>query len=193
MDDLDLIRRVTANFVLWQGLRWAPWSLVVLAGPVSAWAPGAKRLEPLPTTVLILAAGLLSWWAGRYYDRVYGRVRERRAHPALAALRCVAAAPVLVAAMLVDSTWQPPVLVTGVTAAALVVAYRRFTGGGRPHWLVVAGALAATSALPLTGLSSREALVAWGCVFGLGFAVGFLLDHVQLARLMPPAGRLTSR
>lgn len=178
MDDARLrtIENVTANFFFWQGLRWVPMGAALLIGVL------APRLM-----IISMAAALgVSVLAGKYYSRTYGRVRaiaartERRER-----WKWFYVYPAMLLSLVADLLWRPPLLVSGFVWAVAIVLYWNSTGRGRLHYLVIAGIIAATTALPLLGVANgKHAINFFFAVIGAAYVAGGLLDHFELTRIM---------
>lgn len=187
---LDRINAVTANFFFWQGLRWIPLGVALL---VAAWS--SSHSSPVPeswrSTLFIATmtvALVVSAMIGRWYGRSFGRVRGIPGqHARRTRTKWLVVYPALVVALLVDMIAKPPVLVTGITFAAAIEAYRRSTGGGRRHYIIASIAFAAltfapTLRLATPGVNALNLLVA---LLGVCYTIGGLLDHRELKRLFP--------
>lgn len=73
--DLDLVRRVTANYFFWQGLRFVPFGVVGFA-IAATYAPRWPTGVPVESALLAsLALAFLGYLAA---DRYYGRLRSCR-------------------------------------------------------------------------------------------------------------------
>jgi hypothetical protein len=173
---LRTIENVTANFFFWQGLRWVPMGMALMIGV----------LAPRFLVVAMAAAFVVSMLAGKYYSRTYGRVRtiaartERRQR-----WKWFYVYPMMLLSLIADMLWKPPLFVSGVVWAVAIILYWNSTGRGRLHYLVIAGLIAATTALPLAGVpNGRNAINFFFAVIGAAYVVGGLLDHFELTRIM---------
>jgi len=187
---LDRINAVTANFFFWQGLRWVPLGIALL---VVAWSYGPGSPVPkswvsalfVATMVLALSASAM---VGRWYARSFGRVRGIPGqHARRTRTKWLVVYPALLIALLVDGIAKPSVLVSGITFAVAIEAYRRSTGGGRAHYIVASIAFAALTFAPTLGLAKPGAgglnlLIA---VLGATYTIGGLLDHRELTHVFP--------
>lgn len=188
MTEADLVRRVTANYWFWQGLRFQPFGVfLVLEALALVAAPDALQL---PIIVLGLL-GALVWYrrVSRYYDRNFGYVRDLPgAHRVRSSMKWLVVYPALAISLVVDARLAMPLFVSGLVWAAGVVAYWWSTGRGRLHYLVAAGVLAVLTPLPLAGIVSpgTPMLTVLLVVTGLVYVVGGVLDHRELVRLLPP-------
>jgi|SRR5215212_6581846 len=181
---LQTIESVTANFFFWQGLRWVPLGLAMLVWAVVPL--GKARVD-----VVMLAMGaamLVSIRIGRYYSRTYGRVRtiaERTGRRER--WKWFFVYPVMLLSMVADMLWKPPLLTSGPVWAVAILLYWNSTGRGRLHYLVIAGIVAATVALPLAGVPpGKTAINLFFAVIGAAYVAGGLLDHFELTRILRP-------
>jgi hypothetical protein len=194
MDDLAQIRRVTDNYVFWQGLRWVPFGvLLLLQALVLAW-PGARPLAEWWTDGLLLALLLVCWlayrWIDGWYARTFGQVSAIRGrHRGRDAVKWLLVYPALGVSLVVDALVRPPLLVSGAVWGAAVLAYWASTGRGRTHYLWAAMLLVACTFLPLLDIVDRGApmVALLLAVVGAVYVVGGMLDHCELARLLPRA------
>jgi len=192
IDPLEQVRAVTSNFFFWQGLRWVPMGVALL---VVTWMLGSHTAaskpwqSPLLGAVMIVSLAL-SAAAGRWYDRVYGRVRGiPGAHARRTRTKWLVVYPMLLAALLADVVLRPPVLVSGIAFAAAIEAYRRSTGGGRRHYIGASVLFLGLTFVPVLGLA-RPGIDALNLLFGvLGgtYVIGGVLDHFALRRVLPRA------
>lgn len=184
---LQRIENVTANFFFWQGLRFAPLGLALLIGiVVSAQFADARAIRLLVLMSSVVAGVLLSSSAGRWYTRTYGRVRTapertfRRDR-----LKWNLVYPLMLASLLIDAWWKGPLFISGPVWAAAIVAYRNSTGGGRVHYLFIAGTLSATLFLPAILDPGKASLIFFFALLGGAYTIGGILDHLELRRIMP--------
>src|SRR5215213_4418120 len=128
MNDRQLrtIENVTANFFFWQGLRWVPLGAamllwVTLPGSVA----GARRSGIV--VVAMIAALWISERIGHYYSRTYGNVlaarNERRER-----WKWNFVYPVMIASLVADGLWKPPLLLSGLVWSAAIILYWNSTG-----------------------------------------------------------------
>ena len=185
--ELQRIEDVTANFFFWQGLRWAALGSALIAGIVVSEQFAAREARVAVLVVSVFLGFLLSSSAGRYYARAYGRVRAR---PELAArrehLKWNVVYPLMFVSLLVDALWKGPVLLSGPVWAAAILAYRNSTGHGRVHYIFIAAALAASFFAPQFIGPGRETVNFFFMLVGAAYAIGGVLDHLELRRILRP-------
>lgn len=184
--DLDVVRRVTENYFFWQGLRWVPFGILFLIFGAAMMTDGDNDvLLDVLLLVAVTAALLVNTWLDRYYARTFGRVTDRaRAHRRRTVLKWALVYPALVAAVAIDLTVAPPLLVSGPMWAGAMVAYWVSTGRGRPHVLVAAAATLFTVLIPLTGASPDHNFGIFFVVVGMVYVVVGLLDHRELVGVL---------
>lgn len=191
LQDREHIQAVTANFFFWQGLRWVPMGAALLGLSVywnGWWAVPAPWDAALQLGVLALALGV-SAAVGRYYHRRFGTVQGIPGiHARRERLKWRVVYPAMMGSLVADLVFSPPVLLSGFVWAAGILAYRRSTGDGRPHYLVAAVLLAAFGLLPLVGLLApgKTLVNHFIGLVGVVFIVGGVLDHLELGRLLRP-------
>src|SRR5262249_32049691 len=127
--------------------------------------------------------------ADGYYLRRYGVVRLALGqHRRRDQIKWLAIYPLMLASLVVDLLAKPAVFITGPVWALAVLLYRRSTGGGRRHSLAAAAVLAALAPLPVLRVVDAGAptVVVWLAVTGGLYLVCGVLDHLELARRLPP-------
>jgi hypothetical protein len=193
MTDLRRIRAVTDNFFFWQGLRWVPFgvALIAFSAGMDPSMPIPKGLRPwFGVPFMLLAMWLSTSVLGQYYARTFGRVRtDPSRHTLRTSVKWLIVYPAIALAMVVDAKWQPPVYVSALVFAAAIEAYRESTGGGRLHYIVASISLLALGILPLmrqmpTGRPSLSLVTA---ILGAIYVIGGLLDHRELVRTLSPS------
>ena len=191
-EDLQRVHRVTDNFFFWQGLRWVPMGAALLAC-AGAFSPRLGVPSPLREWVAGLSLAAALWLStsvfGRYYSGHFGRVHgDPSRHVLRTYVKWFVVCPAIVGAILLDSRFQPPLILSGVALAIAIEAYRQSTGGGRIHYIVASAGLAAFSILPVAGLTSpgRSSLTPLIGILGLIYIVGGMLDHRELVRMLAP-------
>jgi hypothetical protein len=191
-DRLREIHAVTDNFFFWQGLRWIPLGVALLTYSAmrSADLPVARGVpEWIALTLLGIALWLSTSVLGRYYVRHFGRVRgDASRHVVRTSVKWLVVYPAIVVAMLVDTEFRPPLVLSGLAFAIAIEAYRQSTGGGRWHYSAFAIGLVAFSILPLFGAlpTGKQGLTPLIGIVGLIYIVGGVLDHRALVRILAP-------
>jgi hypothetical protein len=176
----------------WQGFRWAPGGLLLLATATVAVVPMPWPMRWLSWLAAVVLSARLHSLAGGYYARHFPYIRPGRLTNS-----GLIASGALIAALIADVVWTPPVLVTAVTGAAVLLGYGLATGGGRPHHVGGMVLLMALAPLPVVGLfdGARHRLLLWLFACGVLYPVLAVLDHRELMvkhRLLQrvrPAGR----
>jgi O-antigen/teichoic acid export membrane protein len=184
--DLDRLRRITANFFFWQGLRVVPFGLLGLLA-AATYAPWWPAEIPAEQALLVgVAAALVGFIvAGRYYDHEYGRVAERNEdHRQRSRLKWFAIYPVMATSLAIDVIVAPALFISGIVWAAAIVLYWASTGRGRLHYLAIAAGTAGLALAPTLGVASAgdgmlPLFFGW---FGAAYVVAGLLDHLELRR-----------
>ena len=180
------IESVTEHFFFWQGLRWVPLGLALMAAlfvPRRMIPSEAARLAFL--CAVIAAGWIVSAAFARYYERTYGHVHGI-AHERRERWKWWFVYPMMLLALLVDAVWKGPIFVTGPVWGAAILLYRQSTGGGRLHYVAFAVLLAAIGFLPLTGVvrPGRELFNLFFGAVGAAYVLGGLLDHFEMTRIL---------
>jgi hypothetical protein len=191
-EHLHRIQRVTDNFFFWQGLRWVPMGVALLAC-AAVFSPRFGVPVPLHTWIALPILGVALWLStavfGRYYAGHFGRVHgDPSRHVVRTYVKWLVVCPAIAGAILVDSRFEPPLILSSVAFAIAIEAYRQSTGGGRIHYIVASVYLAAFSILPVAGLASagRSSLTTLIGILGVIYIVGGILDHRELVRMLAP-------
>lgn len=164
----------------WQGLRWAPGGLVLLATAATIAAPLPSGMCWTGWLLVVVGAARLHGIAAEYYGRRFPRLRPgNRTAGGLAASFC------LIVAISADVRWEPPVLVTAVTSAAVLTGYQIATGGTRSHHTLGVGVLLGLGTMPAIGVgdTARARVLLWLTVGGVLYLVLAVCDHRQLVAL----------
>ncbi len=177
----------------WQGLRWAPGGLLLLATATVAVVPMPWPARWLSWLVAVVVSARLHSLAGRWYTRHFPYIR-----PGRLTTGGLAASGLLIAALIVDTVWTPPVLITAVVGAAVLLGYGLVTGGGRPHHVAGMALLMALAPMPAVGLvdGARHRMLLWLFACGVLYPVLAVLDHRELTlkhRQLQAAGGSRSR
>ena len=161
----------------WQGLRWAPGGLLLLATAIVATVSMPWPVRWLAWVVAVVVSARLHSLAGRYYARHFPYIRPGRLTNS-----GLIASGALIAALVGDVVWTPPVLVTTITGAAVLLGYGLATGGGRPHHVGGMVLLMALAPLPAVGLidGARHRVLVWLFACGVLYPVLAVLDHREL-------------
>jgi len=189
--DLERIQALTANYFFWQGLRWVPMGVALLALGLywSGWWRVPAQWEDALQMGILGVTLAISGAFGRYYRRRFGAVHGVAGmHARRERIKWTLVYPAMALSLVADTILAPPVLLSGFVWAGGILAYRRSTGGGRAHYLVAAALLAALGLLPLLGLvTPGKALVSlFIAAVGIVFIIGGVLDHLELGRVLRP-------
>jgi cell division protein FtsW (lipid II flippase) len=137
--EVERIRRVTSNYFFWQGLRWVPIGLVVMALGLrrTNWSPIADAWEDTLILCLIVLVMALSPLIGVYYRRSFGDVRDDPdAHQRREMMKWLLVYPLMILSLVIDMKFKPAFFVTGPVWCSGILAYWLSTGRGRPHYLI---------------------------------------------------------
>jgi hypothetical protein len=188
--DLRRIHAVTDNFFFWQGLRWVPMGIALMVSALSMMpgVPIPKGIRPwVGLPFIVVALWLSTSVLGRYYARHFGRVRmDLSRHKTRTSVKWFVVYPSMIAGMILDARFHPPVLVSALAFAAAVEAYRESTGGGRIHYALAAVGFVAFSLLPLFGALTNGIGAVGDVVLltGMVYVVGGVLDHREMVRIL---------
>jgi nitrate reductase NapE component len=162
----------------WQGLRWAPGGFLLLATAAAVTAPVAAPVRWAGWLLAAIGAARLHGLAADYYGRWTPQLR-----PGTRTGGGLTASSALILALVIDARFTPPILVTAVVGAAILLGYGFATGGGRPHYVGGVATLGALAPLPAVGLvdGGRQRLVIWLVACGVLYPVLAVLDHRELA------------
>lgn len=186
----ERITAVTSNFFFWQGLRWVPMGVALLVAALLRDAPAGipESWRSALVIVVMIAALAVSAATGRWYARVFGRVRGIPGqHARRTRTKWLVVYPALVLALVVDGVMRPPILFSGIAFAASIEAYRRSTGGGRRHYVIASALFALLTLLPFVGITAPgvSSLNLLFAVLGATYVIGGVLDHLELTRILP--------
>jgi hypothetical protein len=162
----------------WQGLRWAPGGVLLLVTAVAVSTPMPVPARWAGWVLAVVAAGRLHGLAGDYYARRFPHLK-----PGARTGGGLAAGAGLTLALVADTRWTPPILVTAVVGASVLLAYGVATGGGRPHHVLGMAGLMALAPLPALGIveTARSRVVLCLVACGILYPVLAVLDHRELA------------
>ncbi|MBI5841649.1 MAG: hypothetical protein HZB19_16275 [Chloroflexi bacterium] len=197
--ELSKIRFVAANYSRLQGLREVPVGMLVVF--VSIWAmynhgPTADLTAPF---LAAFGAALLYWLIGRYYNRVFGRVKQTRQQLNREIIASVVFSLLALLAFWLDAAMQIPVCALGlVFAAALFENFWRATESVRskaaalfPENLAAAIVILIISILPLFGISwweffgLKSQVVSVFMVIGVVIILAGIWGHLRILRALP--------
>jgi hypothetical protein len=192
-NQLERLRYVAGHYRDLQGLTLAPFGLIFLAPGLipDGWGQQGETWR----WFTIAGALLLSWLATIYYQRVVGRawpaLRTGGSYLWMAIMICGALLLGYFAAPWFDSRVNPPISVTAVVMAGLLlIPFVTARGRYRHHYLLLAVLYIVVALLPLTGLVTSAQLVndplLFGLLYGLPWIIGGLGDHMFLMRSLKP-------
>jgi hypothetical protein len=192
--EVERIRRVTSNYFFWQGLRWVPIGLVVMALGLrrTNWSPIADAWEDTLILCLIVLVMALSPLIGVYYRRSFGDVRDDPdAHQRREMMKWLLVYPLMILSLVIDMKFKPAFFVTGPVWCSGILAYWLSTGRGRPHYLIASMSMLGLSVLQWFGFvePGKQMFSVFGLVLGAIYTIGGLLDHRELCRILRPVNR----
>lgn len=188
---LERMRQLTESYPSWQGLRVLPSSLTFMALGLFV-DREVSWLPPLWAFLAILLMGALALTGlgraiDRYYRNQFGEVldsaRKERNR------RIATLVSVLTSAFLLDSLFKLPILLSGFTAAAVVLVHWYQTGRGRSHYPVTAAVCALAAFVPLfvpVVWTDPFSTVRFAGLIGAMVTILGVLDHMALVRSMAP-------
>jgi len=190
------IRFIAANYSRLQGLREVPVGMLVVF--VSVWAiynhgPTADLTAPLLASFVAL---LLYWLTDRYYNRVFGQVKQTPSQRRRDFISSFAFSILALLAFALDTTEILPISALGlVFAAALYEDFRWATQSVRseaiaffPENFVAAVMILVVSILPVFSISWWEAVGIKSQVMGVFMVIGIVLilagiwGHLRIIR-----------
>jgi hypothetical protein len=192
--EVERIRRVTSNYFFWQGLRWVPIGLVVMALGLrrTNWSPIADAWEDTLILCLIVLVMALSPLIGVYYRRSFGDVRDDPdAHQRREMMKWLLVYPLMILSLVIAMKFKPAFFVTGPVWCSGILAYWLSTGRGRPHYLIASMSMLGLSVLQWFGFvePGKQMFSVFGLVLGAIYIIGGLLDHRELCRILRPVNR----
>lgn len=189
MDRLQRLRYVTERYEQLQGLRLAPLGIPFLLSAAwrdgqLSWVPGTNGIGAhVWFASLVCGAIGLSLIAKNYYRRRFGNVQSAATIKTPLAAFVFTAMFVLAAAVQGDSS---PLSVPAIIIA-LGLGYVGLVGGiPRPHYLAMAGLVTLFSLLGPLGVPLHTRDVLCDQLFGIGFLVIGLGDHLLLRDTLVP-------
>ena len=190
IDRSQKLRAVTDNIFFWQGLRFvALGPVMILAGIVASLPALDERIGNLILIAALIAATFASARLGRRYRREFGSVSPiPGAHRVRSLAKWLLVYPVMFGAFALDLLRPMPILVSGLVWGGAILLYRRSTGGGRDHYLVLAAMVAALALAPIVAdVTSKTATYLMIIVLGAGFSVCAILDDREMRRVLKGA------
>ena len=190
-EDLKRVERVTANYFFWQGLRWVPVGFVILIASLKSarWWPFPGIWREITFFAAVAATIPVSFLIGRYYERVFGRVKGYAGlHRRRELLKWYVVYPAMFGSLVIDISLQPSFFISGPVWAAGITAYWWSTGHGRQHYLLAALSMLALSIIQWQELiePGKPMFVAFGVLLGAIYMLCGLLDHFELRRILRP-------
>ena len=190
IDRSQRLRAVTDNFFFWQGLRFVALGPVMILAALVASLPAVHEWTG---NFILIAAMLAALFAsarlGRRYRGEFGSVSPiPGAHRVRSLMKWLVVYPLMFGAFALDLLRPMPILVSGLVWGGAILLYRRSTGGGRDHYLVLAAALAALALGPLAaGVTSKAMTYVMIIVLGAGFSICTILDDREMRRVLKGA------
>ena len=180
----ERVRAVTDNFFFWQGRRFIGLGPVLIVAAFTANAGLDERLVNGVLAAAIAVAMIASIRIGRRYREEFGNVRPiPGAHATRSRVKWLLVYPAMFASLALDilSHDRLPLFVSGFVWAVGIALYRRSTGGGRTHYLVLAACLAGLGLAPLaTAITGRDLAAVMMLVLGAGYTASVLLDDDEM-------------
>jgi hypothetical protein len=186
----ERVRAITDNLFFWQGLRFvALGPVMLLAGLFSSLPEVHGPAGKVVLVAAMVAAMFASARLGRRYRQEFGSVSPiPGAHRTRSLAKWLLVYPAMFGALAFDLLWPSPFLVSGLVWAGGILLYRRSTGGGRDHYLVLAAALAALTPAPLAaGVTSEAMSSVMFILLGAGYTACAWLDDREMRRVLKGA------
>jgi hypothetical protein len=193
------IQFIAANYSRLQGLREVPVGMLVLF--VSVWAlynhgPSADLTAPMLASI---GAALLYWLTDRYYNSVFGQVKQTSRQRKWEFISSVAFSILAILAFGFDTTEVLPISTLGlVFAAALFENFWRATESVRgeafaffPENFAAAIVILVVTILPLFGITWLETIGIKSQVVGVFMVIGVVIilagiwGHFRIMRALP--------
>jgi hypothetical protein len=184
---LEQIRDLSANYSDRQGLRVVPMALFLMAQSVPPPYDMPSSMFGIDTILLTVIIGLGGYFlVGRYYEQRFGKV-EALPDDGSSALVLIGLLVIMFPlTLLVDMLLRPPVFVSGLAIAGLLIATAWPSRHVRGRYMEAAAVLALVSLMPLTGTTLIEVGRMFGFLFGFLLLMAGVRDHIEFARLFPP-------
>jgi len=188
-DELERIRSVTANYFFWQGLRWVPLGVVIMALGLrrTHWWPFSGVWEDVFLFAVIVFATVVSPIIGRYYRCTFGNVMDDpEVHQRREMMKWFFVYPLMIASLVIDMVYKPAFFITGLVWSGGILAYWSSTGRGRPHYIVASLCMLLLTPVQWLGLvePGRPMFSVFGFLLGVIYIVGGTLDHRELCRIL---------
>jgi hypothetical protein len=184
----ERVRAVTDNLFFWQGRRFIALGPVLIVAGFIANARLDLRVAGSLLAAAIAGALIVSAVIGRRYRAEFGSVRPiAGADATRSQAKWLLACPAMLASLALDILYHDtlPLFVSGFVWAAALALYRRSTGGGRPHYLVLAACLAGLGLAPLaTGIDGLTLVSVMMLVLGTGHSAAVLLDDDEMREML---------
>jgi hypothetical protein len=189
IDDIERserVRAVTDNFFFWQGLRFVALGPLLILASLSDTLGMHKKVGDVVLIACMIAAIFASTAIGKRYRRDFGHVRPiPGAHVLRSQLKWLVVYPLMFGALAVDLLRPMPILVSGPVWAIGILLYRASTGGGRSHYVALAGCIAALGLTPLiASVTGREMVSLMFLVLGAGFTACAWLDDREMRSIL---------
>jgi hypothetical protein len=183
----ERVRAVTDNFFFWQGRRFIGLGPVLIVAGLIAKAPFDERLAKGLLVAAAVLALIVSARIGRRYRAEFGSVRPiPGAHRTRSRVKWLLVYPAMAASLALDMIYPAlPLFLSGFVWAVCLALYRRSTGGGRTHYLVLGACLAGLGLVPLaTGIDGRTLVSVMLLVLGTGYTAAVLLDDDEMRDIL---------
>jgi hypothetical protein len=189
--ELERIRSVTSNYFFWQGLRWVPLGVVIMALGLkdTSWWPFAEAWEDVFIVTLVALVIAVSPLIGRYYRRTFGHViDDLDAHQRRENTKWFLVYPLMISSLVIDMVFKPAFFVTGPVWSGGILAYWWSTGRGRPHYVIASLCMLVLGPIQWLGFvePGKQMFSVFGLVLGAIYIVGGMLDHRELCRILKP-------
>ena len=204
---ISKIRFITGNYSRLQGLREVPVGmLVVFASVWSMYFNRGSTTDLTAPILALLAAALFYWLTDRYYNRVFGRVKQTSPERKREVIASIIFSILALLAFWLDTAIQIPFCALGIVfATALFENFWRATEPVRsqsvaffPENLVAAILILVVSILPIFGFAWWRALgqssqvVSVFMVIGMVIILAGIWGHIRILRALPMAEAKTN-
>jgi len=182
------LESAAANYSYLRGLHSIPIGVLFVLSALGnlRWGP-LGRIWVFPAGVALAAVAYLS--ISRFYQQNYGRVSPSARAQVRAGAAGAAGAVIVAGAVQLDWNFDPPVSLTTIAFALVLLAYYAVGMGLRPHHKVICAVLGVAGVLPFWGNADHR--INLGLLLaGVAIAVSGIFDHAALRREFGPAGGL---